>query len=114
MFHRMDTGLMSAQTGLAVVSTQLGLTANAPPKTKRPKSEGAAADGCQAAPDLVHLGRHLKEYHMLPSSSTIPEQLMDSMLDAADACEWQWPAGPDDVRLFAANLMQFAKVARLG
>ena len=127
MFYRMDTGLMSAQTGLAIVSTQLGLTANAPPdgtphriSKKRPlgaeetKSEGAEADGCEAAPGVVRLGRALKEYHMLPSSSTIPEQLMDAMLNAADACKWQWPAGPDDVPLFAANLMKFAKAARLG
>ena len=104
MFDRMNSGLASATTGIAVQGMELGVI------SKTPGSRLGEDDG-----EEVYLGPALKTYFVADKGSEAAETctaIFSRLLTAANEVDWSWPADPDQFKAFATRAMAFACMAR--
>jgi hypothetical protein len=110
MFDRMNTGLMHAQTGLAVQGAELGiLLADPPPRSRNTSRLGTAT--------AVTLGPALKKYWLAEAQSpaiTEAASLIEELLHAAAKARIKWPADdtPSNITKFGDAVLGLAKIFR--
>ena len=97
MWRGMNSGLMHAQTGLAVNWGKLCLLDNYP-----------AVDESR---DVLRIGPGLEEY-VVTTDDTFPLRVMGHVIESAKAVQLSWPAPGDDPMMLVNGVMRFANEAR--
>ena len=111
MFARMNSGLMNAQTGLAVNAKSLGfLTSMGSRKRPRDSAWDAAADP-DADASVVKLGPAGTQY-IFRQEPSAPRDIALYVLKEARKFEWRWPSTAREVMKFANDLTKFAAAVR--